>query len=28
LFPIKYNILAKCNKSKNVDEKEIEFRWI
>jgi len=28
LFPIKYNILAKCNKSKNVDNKDIEFRWI
>ena len=28
LFPIKYNILAKCNKNKNIDPNEIKFRWI
>jgi SAM-dependent methyltransferase len=28
LFPIKYNILAKCNKNKNVNPDEIKFRWI
>jgi SAM-dependent methyltransferase len=28
LFPIKYNILAKCNKYKNVLDNEIEFRYI
>lgn len=28
LFPLKYNILAKCNKSKNVDPETISFRYI
>jgi SAM-dependent methyltransferase len=28
LFPIKYNILAKCNKYKNTLDNEIEFRYI
>ena len=28
LFPIKYNILAKCNKAKNVQNHELEFRYI
>jgi len=28
LFPIKYNILAKCNKNKNIANNEIKFRWI
>jgi SAM-dependent methyltransferase len=28
LFPIKYNILAKCNKNKNIAVNEIEFRYI
>jgi len=28
LFPIKYNILAKCNKFKNVSEDQLEFRYI
>jgi SAM-dependent methyltransferase len=28
LFPIKYNILAKCNKNKNIATNEIKFRWI
>ncbi len=28
LFPIKYNILAKCNKYKNTLDSEIEFRFI
>jgi SAM-dependent methyltransferase len=28
LFPIKYNILAKCNKQKNTPVKEIKFRFI
>ena len=28
LFPIKYNILAKCNKHKNTPVNEIKFRYI
>lgn len=28
LFPIKYNLLAKCNKSKNTLDSELNFRWI
>lgn len=28
LFPVKYNILAKCNKYKNTLDNEIEFRYI
>lgn len=28
LFPIKYNILAKCNKHKNVDASTLNFRMI
>jgi len=28
LFPIKYNILAKCNKNKDVKDHELEFRYI
>jgi SAM-dependent methyltransferase len=28
LFPIKYNILAKCNKNKNTPVNEIKFRYI
>jgi len=28
LFPVKYNILAKCNKTKNVKSNEIRFRFI
>jgi SAM-dependent methyltransferase len=28
LFPIKYNILAKCNKFKNTSDKELNFRHI
>ena len=28
LFPVKYNILAKCDKNKNTDEKDLKFRYI
>lgn len=28
LFPIHYNVLAKCNKSKNTQDHELTFRWI
>ena len=28
LFPIKYNILAKCNKSKDVDVYSMKFDYI
>jgi SAM-dependent methyltransferase len=28
LFPVKYNILAKCNKNKNTQDNEITFRHI
>lgn len=28
LFPVKYNIIAKCNKNKNIDPSTIEFRYI
>lgn len=28
LFPIKYNILARCNKNKNISVNELKFRWI
>lgn len=28
LFPIHYNVLAKCNKSKNTQDSELEFRFI
>jgi SAM-dependent methyltransferase len=28
LFPIKYNFLCKCNKSKNVDSDDLTFRYI
>ncbi|OZI60273.1 class I SAM-dependent methyltransferase [Bordetella genomosp. 11] len=28
LFPLKYNVLAKCNKFKNTQDNELVFRWI
>jgi SAM-dependent methyltransferase len=28
LFPIKYNLLAKCDKNKNTLDSELNFRWI
>jgi hypothetical protein len=28
LFPIKYNLLARCNKNKNTPVNEIKFRYI
>jgi SAM-dependent methyltransferase len=28
LFPVKYNILAKCNKYKETKDSELNFRWI
>ena len=28
LFPIKYNVLSRCNKTKDVQDSEIKFRWI
>lgn len=28
LFPVKYNILARCNKQKNTKENDIRFRYI
>jgi SAM-dependent methyltransferase len=28
LFPIRYNVLAKCNKNKNTQDHELVFRWI
>ncbi len=28
LFPVKYNILAQCNKYKHISDSELEFRWI
>jgi SAM-dependent methyltransferase len=28
LFPIRYNVLARCNKSKQTQDSELTFRWI
>ena len=28
LFPIKYNVLSRCDKTKDVRDSEIKFRWI
>ncbi|MDH0749776.1 methyltransferase domain-containing protein [Pseudomonas sp. GD03842] len=28
LFPIRYNVLARCNKAKQSQDNELQFRWI